>query len=86
VDQSKERLNLQGVASLGLLRLCFAKLLASLVGQPDAFGAGESRDGTWDGRRVVYEEPKFVYIRVGRSPIRVAGLAENRRLEWRGDV
>ena len=26
---------------LGLLRLCFAKLLAALVGQPDAFGAGE---------------------------------------------
>ncbi len=26
-----------GVPSLGLLRLCFAKLLASLVGQPDAF-------------------------------------------------
>ena len=37
---------LQGGASLGLLRLCFAKLLASLVGQPDAFGAGESRDAT----------------------------------------
>ena len=42
-----------GVASLGLLRLCFAKLLASLVGQPDAFGAGESRDATkraWSGQ------------------------------------
>ena len=33
-------------AALGLLRLCFAKLLATLVGQPDAFGAGESRAGT----------------------------------------
>ena len=49
-------------------------------------GVASLRDGTWDGRRVVYEEPKFVYIRVGRSPIRVAGLAENRRLEWRGGV
>ena len=28
----------------------------------------------------------FVDIRVGRSPVRVAGLAENRRLEWRGGV
>ena len=35
----------QGAPSLDLLRLCFAKLLALLVGQPDAFGAGESRDG-----------------------------------------
>jgi hypothetical protein len=39
---SRDRESWQGVASLGLLRLCFAKLLASLVGQPDAFGAGES--------------------------------------------
>ena len=29
---------------------------------------------------------QFVDIRVGRSPVRVAGLAENRRLEWRGGV
>ena len=27
--------------AFGLLRLCFAKLLATLVGQPDAYGAGE---------------------------------------------
>ena len=31
--------------ALGLLRPCFARLLATLVGQPDAFGAGESRAG-----------------------------------------
>ena len=31
--------------SRGLLRPCFARLLALLVGQPDAFGAGASRDG-----------------------------------------
>ena len=31
-----------GRVALGLLRPCFARLLASLVGQPDACGAGES--------------------------------------------
>jgi len=58
-----------------------------LIATAQSLAGGPSlRDGTWDGRRVVYEEPKFVYIRVGRSPVRVAGLAENRRLEWRGGI
>ena len=73
---------MKGVASLGLLRLCFAKLLASLVGQPDAFGAGESRDGTWDGRRVVYEEPKFVYIVSGVARFVSRGLPKTEG--WNG--
>jgi len=58
-----------------------------LIATAQSLSGGPSlRDGPWDGWRVVYEEPIFVYICVGRSPVRVAGLAENRRLEWRGGV
>ena len=51
-----------------LLRLCFfAKLLASLVGKPDAFGAGASRSG--DMRRLGDKPPyHFPPRRLGDKP------------------
>ena len=72
-----------GGPSLGRLRLCFAKLLTSFVGQPDAFGAGESRDGHshhYNCSTVAHirAAPKGRF-RVGRSPHSCPASAADRR-------
>ena len=69
---------LTGRVALGLLRPCFARLLASLVGQPDACGAGESlrdRNCRAGGSQLVATAWNAAYWRrangwVGARPLR----------------
>ena len=65
---SRDHESWQGVASLGLLRLCFAKLLALLVGQPDAFGAGESRDGAKKGECSYQRSGDYLSVAERQTP------------------
>ncbi len=63
--------------ALGLLRPCFARLLATLVGQPDAFGAGESRAGR-------SRPPLALACFTGSHPERPRGGSQGRRGGSRG--